>query len=121
MAAITTINVDGIQATGCHGVYAHEKSAPQRFAVDLECVVIRPCVDDLSATADYGDLAASAAEIVGSESFDLIETLAERIAARCLEFGPVVRATVRVHKLGVPLPVTVADLSVTVTLDKETT
>ena len=115
---MTTIRVLGIEAMGRHGVFAEEKTTPQRFSVDLECTLDRSDADELAATVDYCELARAAAGIVTEKSFDLIETLAERIAAACLEFDGVVRASATVHKLDAPLPVKVADVSASVTLGK---
>ena len=116
--AMTTIRVNGIEALGRHGVFDEEKITPQRFSVDLECVVKRPGADELASTVDYCELAGMAAGIVAGNSVDLIETLAERIATACLAFDGVVRVAATVHKLDAPLPVTVADVSATVILEQ---
>lgn len=76
------------------GVYAHEKMArqPIRIGVTLDLLCPGPTADDARGWA--GALA-----LAGHVT--LIETLAERIAARCLADARVRAATVRVEKLAV--------------------
>ena len=82
-----TISVTGITATGHHGVFDHEKRDGQPFVVDVVLHTdIRPAAasDDLADTANYGALAGRVADLVGSGPYDLIETLAERLAGMVL-------------------------------------
>ncbi|MDR1791195.1 MAG: dihydroneopterin aldolase [Propionibacteriaceae bacterium] len=93
------IAVTGIAATGCHGVYPHEKSEPQPFTVDVTLEVFRlDAADVLGATFDYSSVAASVRQIVKKHSFNLIETLAGRIANEFLAVDSVRAVNVRVHK-----------------------
>jgi len=119
---VTTIRLTGIEAVGRHGVYAREKTTAQRFVVDVECVVERPDdVDDLVTTVDYGALASRIARVVAEESYDLIETLASRIARECLTDSTVSQARITVHKPEVRLAVPVSDVAVFVQLGREMT
>lgn len=99
-----------------HGVHAHEKETPQRFEVDVELELdLAPAgrSDQLSATVDYGAVAKVVAAVVEGPSVDLIETLAERIAARTLAAFPSVSAVVvRVRKPDVHLVVPLDHASV---------
>jgi 7,8-dihydroneopterin aldolase/epimerase/oxygenase len=107
----------GIEAFGHHGVLAHERALGQAFVVDavLELDLARAgASDDLADTVDYGALAGDLAAIVAGPACDLIETLAERLAARCLADPRVDAAEVTVHKPHAPLPVPAADVTVTV-------
>jgi dihydroneopterin aldolase/2-amino-4-hydroxy-6-hydroxymethyldihydropteridine diphosphokinase len=70
--------------------------------------------DDLAATVDYGALAQRLVEIVEGEPVDLIETLAERLAAVCTAQAGVRSAEVTVHKPHAPVGVPFADVAVTV-------
>lgn len=111
------ITVRGIEAFGHHGVLAHERELGQAFLVDAVLELdLAPAgaSDDLSDTVDYGTLAGDLAAIVAGPPCDLIETLAERLAARCLADPRVHAAEVTVHKPHAPLPVAAADVTVTV-------
>jgi dihydroneopterin aldolase/2-amino-4-hydroxy-6-hydroxymethyldihydropteridine diphosphokinase len=70
--------------------------------------------DDLAATVDYGALAERLVEVVEGEPVDLIETLAERLAAVCTAQSGVRSAEVTVHKPQAPVGVPFADVAVTV-------
>ena len=85
-----------------HGVHPREKTTTQRFEVDVALELdLAPAgrSDDLNATVDYGAVARLVAAVVEGPSVDLIETLAEHIAAAALAgFGRVEAVTVRVRK-----------------------
>jgi len=85
------------------GVHQHERIADQRVRINLEAVV-RPTgaiEDDLDNVVCYGELVTGIRHVVGSGHTNLAETLAERIAAMCLEHRRVARVRVRVEKLDV--------------------
>jgi dihydroneopterin aldolase len=111
------IELRGIEAFGHHGVLPHEQELGQTFLVDasLELDLSRAgASDDLADTVDYGALAGDLHAVVVHERYDLIERLATRLAEVCLERPTVVAATVTVHKPHAPVPVTLADVAVTV-------
>ncbi len=111
------IALRGLRVRGFHGVLASEREAGQDFVVDAVLSVnVREAAasDDLEDTVDYGALALRLAEVVAGEPVDLIETLAERLAAVCLSDPRVERAEVTVHKPSAPIPLDVADVAVTV-------
>jgi len=113
---VDRITISGIEAFGHHGVLPHEREYGQRFVVDVALGVDLSAAgasDDLQDTVDYGALSADVAAIVSGEPADLIETVAERIADRCLEDERVQAAEVTVHKPCAPVPVVVAEVSVT--------
>ncbi|MDN5751002.1 MAG: dihydroneopterin aldolase, partial [Pseudonocardia sp.] len=77
------IELTGLRVRGHHGVFAHERRDGQDFVVDVTVWMdLAPAAasDDLAATLHYGELAQRAAEVVGGEPCDLIETVAARIA-----------------------------------------
>jgi len=76
------------------GVYAHERLKPQRIRLNLDLDVIAPGV-----TGE--DMASVVKGVVTQGHVTLVETLAERIAARCLADARVAAAKVRVEKLDV--------------------
>ncbi|MEX1177106.1 MAG: dihydroneopterin aldolase [Nitriliruptor sp.] len=111
------INVTGIEVFGHHGVLPHERELGQRFVVDLVLELdLAPAAasDDVADTVHYGELAGAVADLVRERPVDLIETVAERIAARCLEDPRVRAAEVTVHKPSAPLPVVAAEVAVTI-------
>jgi 7,8-dihydroneopterin aldolase/epimerase/oxygenase len=111
------ITVTGIEVFAHHGVLPHERELGQRFVIDLALELdLAPAAasDDVADTVHYGELAAEVAALVAGEPVDLIETVAERVAARCLADERVHAAEVTVHKPAAPLPVVAAEVAVTV-------
>ncbi|MDG4828058.1 dihydroneopterin aldolase [Solwaraspora sp. WMMD1047] len=112
------IVLTGLRARGRHGVYEFERATGQDFVVDvvLELDLAEAArFDDVTRTVHYGELADRLVAVVAGEPVNLIETLAERLAAVCLAEARVVVATVTVHKPGAPIPHDFADVAVTVT------
>jgi dihydroneopterin aldolase len=110
------IELRGIAAFGYHGVLPHEQELGQTFVVDVALDLdLAPAgvSDALADTVDYGSLASELAAVVTDERFDLIERLATRLTEVCLARPSVVAATVTVHKPHAPVPVTLADVAVT--------
>ncbi len=86
------------------GVHHHEKENPQRVRINLDLAVdegARPIDDDLNNVICYERLAEGVGDIVGGGHVNLVETLAENIAAMCLEDLRVRSARVRVEKLDI--------------------
>ncbi len=110
------IRLTGIRIEAAHGVYPSEKVRPQPFLIDVEARLRpRPRDDDLATTVDYSVMAAQVAEVASAGSLDLIETLAEKVAQACLSDQRISAVEVTVHKPEAPMPVPVADVSVTIT------
>lgn len=83
--------LEGMVFFGRHGVLASERELGQRFIVDLDIRLdLRRAgvSDDLTETVDYSDVHRRVREVVEGEPYDLIETVAERIAASVLESHP---------------------------------
>lgn len=116
--SIDRIALRGLRVRGHHGVFAHERRDGQDFLVDLVLSVdTRPAAasDALADTVDYGALATDVAAVVGGEPVDLLETLAQRIADRALADPRVQAVEVTVHKPQAPIPLTFADVTVSIT------
>jgi dihydroneopterin aldolase len=112
------IRLTGLRVRGYHGVFEFERHDGQDFVLDVELELdLAPAAasDDVTDTVHYGELASLLAGIVAGPPVNLIETLAARLVAACLEDGRVARATVTVHKPQAPIPLSFADVSVTVT------
>ncbi len=111
----------GISATGYHGVYEHERREGQSFRADvvLHLDTRRAAAgDDLARTVDYGVLAEKVAGVLSGEAVDLIETVAERIAATALADPAVVAVDVAVHKPQAPVTVPFEDVVVRIRRDR---
>ena len=109
--------ITGVQAQGVHGVLPEERTYSQPFIVDISAEVeTREAArtDSVGYTVSYADLAADAVEVVTGESANLIETLADRIAAKALARGAL-SATVTVHKPEAPVGTAFQDASVQIT------
>jgi dihydroneopterin aldolase len=110
------IALRGLTAFGRHGVLPHEQALGQTFLVDAELELDLSSAatsDDLADTVDYGALSAALAAVVRDERYALIERLAGRLCDVCLADPRVAAATVTVHKPHAPVPVTLADVAVT--------
>jgi dihydroneopterin aldolase / 2-amino-4-hydroxy-6-hydroxymethyldihydropteridine diphosphokinase len=111
------IRIRGISATGHHGVFEHERRDGQTFVADVVLHVdTRPAAaeDRLDLTVDYGAVASEVAAVLSGEPVDLIETVAERIAAVVLENAGVAAVDVVLHKPQAPIPVPFSDVTVEV-------
>ncbi|NUU18845.1 2-amino-4-hydroxy-6-hydroxymethyldihydropteridine diphosphokinase [Cellulomonas humilata] len=115
------IRLTGITALGYHGVFEHERREGQTFVAD---VVVHldtrraAARDDLAHTLDYGALAQQVAAVLSGEPVDLIETVAERIAATVLASGIVQAVDVAVHKPHAPIQVPFGDVVVAIHRDR---
>jgi dihydroneopterin aldolase len=107
----------GLQVYGYHGVFDFERREGQDFLVDvtLELDTTAAAVsDDVTDTIHYGELAQGLAAVVAGEPVNLLETLCARLVEVALGFALVHAATITVHKPQAPIPLTFADVSVTV-------
>lgn len=110
------IAITGLEVFGRHGVLPHERDLGQRFVVDVVLHVdLRAAAasDDLRDTVDYGALSGDLAAVVAGDPVDLIETLADRLADRCLADPRVAGVEVTVHKPNAPLPAVAREVAVT--------
>ena len=111
------IALTGLRVRGHHGVLPQERRDGQDFVVDVVLHLdLREAAtsDDVAQTVHYGELAEQLAAVVAGEPVDLLETLATRLAERCLQHARVDRVEVSVHKPQAPIAVAFDDVSVTV-------
>ncbi|SFK77206.1 dihydroneopterin aldolase [Amycolatopsis sacchari] len=111
------ITLTGLRVFGRHGVFEHEKRDGQEFVVDITVWLdLTPAAetDDLKRTLHYGELAQLAADIVGGEPYDLIESVAGKIADEVIRDERLTAVEVTVHKPSAPIPLTFDDVAVTV-------
>lgn len=112
------VRITGLRVFGRHGVLPAERAEGQAFVVDVALHTVAPTADDLAETVDYAALAQRLHDVVAGEPVDLIETLAARLADACLEHPRVTLAEVTVHKPEAPVPVPVAEVSVTLVRER---
>ncbi len=108
----------GLRVFARHGVWDHEADEGQDFLIDVNLTIDEAAAarsDDLADTVDYGSLAQAIHDVVASERWNLIETVAERVAVTCLDRSAVQAVTVTVHKPQAPIPVPFDDVLVTIT------
>lgn len=115
------IRLVGISATGHHGVLPEERRDGQTFVADVTLHLdTREAAagDRLDATVDYAAVAVRVTDILAGEPADLIETVAERIAAALLADPRVGAVDVVLHKPQAPIPVPFADVTVEIHRDR---
>lgn len=116
------VEIRGLKLKGRHGVTDEERSAEQPFVINLAARLdARPAaiLDDLSSTLDYEEAVRIVAKIVTGESYQLIETLADRIARSLLSNPRVLDVWVRVAKTHAPLSEDVEEVAVEVSRSRD--
>lgn len=113
------ISIKGIKVFAHHGVLAEEKERGQEFLIDISLELYSPpAADELGGTVDYAGVATRAAALATEETFDLLESVAMRIAGEILLEDLVRTVTVTVSKTQAPMPVEVESVSATVKLER---
>lgn len=84
------------------GVYAHEREGAQRVRINLDLAVVEPdqgIGDDIRDVVCYEAVVDDTKAIIAEGHMNLVETLAEKIAARILARETTTSVRVRVEKL----------------------
>jgi dihydroneopterin aldolase len=111
------VSLLGLRGRGRHGWFDAEREHGQMFSVDVELsvdTVPAAASDDLADAVDYSTLASDVVAIIEGEPVRLIETLAQRVADRCLADQRVRQVRVTVHKPHAPVAVAFDDVAVTI-------
>lgn len=102
------ILINKMQFYGYHGVFPEESKLGQPFYVDLEVYLDLQKAglsDTLADTLNYAELYQLSKELVEGERYQLIEAVAEQLAARILQrFFQVQEVVVRITKPTPPIP-----------------
>lgn len=109
------ISIIGIEAVGFHGVFPEERRDGQKFLVDVHLEMEVNCAgdtDQLSDAIDYSLVAARVGESIAGEPFNLIEKMAEVIAADLLNNFKIKSVEVVVHKPDAPMSIGFRDVSI---------
>lgn len=120
---LDVIELRGVTAWGYHGVLEHEQRIGQQFAVDLRMHLDTRAAgqaDALGRTVNYADVAETTVRTLIETRFDLLEALAQEIAARVLaEHVMIRRLELTLHKPGAPIPHPFADVQLQITREAE--
>jgi dihydroneopterin aldolase len=84
------------------GVYNHEKGVTQRarFSVDIEVKPSEQSIEDqIERVLDYDMIIATIKDILAEGHINLVETLADEIATRCLAHPRAASVKVKIEKL----------------------
>jgi dihydroneopterin aldolase len=110
-----SIVLTGLRVRANHGVFDFERAEGQDFLVDVTAWLdLAPAAagDELGATVHYGELAEEVVAAVERDPVDLIETVAERVAAVVLAHTQVDSVDITVHKPQAPISVPFDDVAV---------
>lgn len=100
---IGKITLPQMEFMACHGVFPEEKQTPQLFRIGVEMVLDLTAAgasDDLTQTVNYGEVYLRIKQLVEGNTFNLIETLATKIAEEILKNKGIELVTARVEKAG---------------------
>ena len=100
------IRIQNMHFYGYHGVDASERELGGRFAMDVELrrdLSEAGRTDDLTKTVDYKQVYDLVSRLQSERSFQLLEALAEAVAAAILQQFEVEEVVVRARKQSVPL------------------
>ena len=101
-----TIRLKNIVVYGFHGVHPEEKSLGQRFEIDLEYRLKDPAdpwIDEERSTISYVNAHNIISRVCAENSFNLIETLGNRIIEEMRGSYMVDIIVVRIRKPSVPI------------------
>lgn len=93
--------IEGLQVDAMVGIYAFEHEQPQPLVIDLVMAWDnRPAAasEQISDALDYDRVSTAVAQLITSQPWQLIETVAERIAAIVLNDFKVAQVSVKVAK-----------------------
>ena len=83
------VKLNDLKFNAIHGLHEHEKTNPQKFEIDIEVSYPgKNCNDDLQKTINYEILYSIAENIIMNNSFNLIETIAEKIIKKIFKSYP---------------------------------
>ena len=118
MTTMDELTITGLAVFAHHGVFDFERREGQTFLIDATLslpLADAGGTDELARTVHYGELAAEIVAAVERDPVDLIETVAERVAAVVLAHEEVASVRVTVHKPDAPIGLSFTDVAVSIT------
>jgi len=113
---VDRINIKDLEIIARHGVLPEEKVIGQKFLIsaalhmDLRSAGVS---DDFAKTLDYAQICCSIKTFVEDNKFNLIETVAERLAAMLLiEYPPLQKIWLEIKKPWAPISIPIETVSV---------
>lgn len=101
------IYIKNFEVFARHGVFQEEKTLGQKFIIDIEATLsleVAGKTGDLSKSVHYGELCHGIERVLTEETYDLIETAAERVAEYSLRTYPLINSIkVRIKKPWAPI------------------
>ena len=95
------IHIEQLEVSTVIGVSEHERKAPQRLIINISFWPrrqTRDTEDTIGETVNYAVVAEQTQKFVHDEAVNLIETLADRLAAHLLEKFPIQKITLEIRK-----------------------
>lgn len=97
-----TVFIKGLQLETIIGCYEREKTTPQRIELDIDMAWDNRKAgdtDELAYALDYATVTQHVTDLLQSNQFQLVETLAERIASMIMSDFDVQGVRIRLSKL----------------------
>ena len=95
------IHIEQLEVSSVIGVSEHERKAPQRLIINISFWPrrqTRDMADRIGETINYAVVAEQTQKFVHDEAVNLIETLADRLAAHLLKKFPIQKITLEIRK-----------------------
>jgi dihydroneopterin aldolase len=95
------IHIEQLEVSSVIGVSEHERKAPQRLTINISFWPrrqTRDMEDKIGETINYTIVAKETQKFVHDEAVNLIETLADRLAAHLLKSFPIQEITLEIRK-----------------------
>jgi dihydroneopterin aldolase len=115
------IRLRGIELYAYHGVMEEERVLGQRFVIDVDIFLKKPVnmQDSLAETVNYAEVYQVVRHCVVDQRYQLIETLAEKIALEITNGFCCSGVRVEVHKPNAPVHGILKDISVEIIREKK--
>jgi dihydroneopterin aldolase len=95
------IHIEQLEVSGVIGVSEHERKAPQRLTINISFWPrrqTRDMEDRIGETINYAVVAEETQKFVHDQAVNLIETLADRLAAHLLKKFPIQKIILEIRK-----------------------
>jgi dihydroneopterin aldolase len=102
-----TVFISNLCVHGYHGVFQEERSIGQKFHIDIECNVKKRnynTPDAYNTVVCYGEICSLVQSVSDAGPYQLIETLANKIAETILQNQPLIdKVRLRIQKPSAPV------------------
>ena len=99
------IRIEQLEISARIGVPEEERATSQRLTINISFwpyKQTRDLADNIHNAVNYSVVAEETKSFVGGQSVNLLETLADRVAAHLLKTFPIQKVTVEVRKFALP-------------------